>query len=88
MVLMTPPWEPEGQLWPVETSSQVSIEEAEASLEDIPAGISPIPAVSRTGSISPPEDIMKLQTSANKALNDLLTTKVSIDAQVESCLGT
>ena len=80
VILMTPPWKAEGQLWPVDTSSQVSIKEAEASLEDIPAGISPIVAVSRTGSVSPPVDIMELQTSANKALNDLLTTKASIDA--------
>ena len=79
MVLMTSPHMPEGQLWLVDTSSQASIEEAEASLEDIPACISPIAAVSRTRSISPPEDIMELWTSANKALNDLLTTKASMD---------
>ena len=48
VVLMIPPQEPDGQHQPVETSSQASIEEAEASLEDIPAGISPITAVSRT----------------------------------------
>ena len=32
VVLTIPPQKPEGQLWPVDTSSQVSIEEAEASL--------------------------------------------------------
>ena len=80
VVLMTPPQKPEGQLWPVDTSSQMSIEEAEASLEDILTSISPIAAVSRTGSVSPPEDIMELQTSANKALDHLLTTRASIDA--------
>ena len=80
VVLMTSPWKPEGQLWPVDTSSQVSVKEAEASLEDIPACISPIAAISRTRHVSPPEDIMELQTSANKALHDLLTTKASIDA--------
>ena len=81
MVVHTPqPQKPEGPLQPVDTSSQASIEEAEASLEDIPTSISPIAAVSRTGSISPLEDIIELQTSANKALDDLLTTEVSIDA--------
>ena len=80
VVLMTLPQKPEGQLQPVDTSSQASIEEVEASLEDIPASISSIGAVSRTRSISPLEDIMELQTSANKALDDLLTTKASIDA--------
>ena len=37
VVLMTPPQKPEGLLQAVGTSSQASIEEAEASLEDIPA---------------------------------------------------
>ena len=53
VVLMTPPKKPEGPLLPVDTSSQVSIVEAEASLEDIPTSISPIAAISRTGSVSP-----------------------------------
>ena len=44
VVLMTPPQKPEGQLWLVDTSSHASIEEAEASLEDIPASISPMAA--------------------------------------------
>ena len=53
---------------------------AEASLEDIPTSISPIAAISRTGSITPPVDAMELWANANKALKDLLTTKASIDA--------
>ena len=80
VVLTTPPQKPEGQLWPNDISFQVSIKKSEASLQDIPASTSPIAAVSRTGSISPPEDIIELQTSANKALDDLLSTKASIDA--------
>ena len=79
VVLMTPPQKPEGQLQPVDTSSLVSVKESEASLEDIPAGISPVAAISRIGSISPLEDIIELWTSANKVLNNLLTTKASID---------
>ena len=35
VVLMTPPWKPEGPPQAVNTSSQVSIKEAGASLEDI-----------------------------------------------------
>ena len=80
-VPMTPPWKPEDPLQAVDTSSQVSVEEAEASLEDIPANISPIAALSRSGSISPPVDLAKLQTNANRALDDLLNTKGSIDAR-------
>ena len=80
-VLMTPPQKPEGPLQAVNTSSQASIEEAEASLEDIPANISPIAAISRSRSISPLVDLVELQTNANRALDDLLNTKGSIDAR-------
>ena len=76
---MTLPQKPGGAPWPVDISSQVSAEVAEASLEDIPTIISPIAAVSRTGSVIPPVDAMELWANANKALEDLLTTKVSID---------
>ena len=76
----TPPQKPEGSLWPVGTSSQVSAETAEASLEDIPTRISPTAAISRTGSITPPVDELELWANANIALKDFLTTKASIDA--------
>ena len=81
VVLMTPPWKPEGWLQAVDTSSQAIIEEAEASLEDIPANISPIAAISRSRSISPSIDLAEFQTNANRALNDLLNTKGSIDTR-------
>ena len=71
---------PEGPPQPVATSSQVSAEAAEASLEDIPASISSIAAVSRTRSVTPPVDAMELWANANKALKDLLNTKASIHA--------
>ena len=77
----TPLQKPEGLSWPVDTLSQVSIEAAEGSLEDIPTGICPIAAISQTGSVTPPMDIMKLWANANKALNDLLNPKACIDAQ-------
>ena len=79
VVFMTPPRKPDGPLRPVDTSSQASDEEAEASLEDIPTSISPTAAIFRTGSITPPMDEMELWTNANKALDDLLTTKAFID---------
>ena len=79
VVLTTPPQKPDLPLCPVDTSSQASVEEAIASLEGILTSISPIAAVSRTGSITPPMDAMELWTNANKALDDLLTTKAIID---------
>ena len=68
-VLMTPPQKLEGPLQVVNTSSQASIEEAEASLEDIPTNISPIAAISRSESICPPVDLAELWTNANRALD-------------------
>ena len=62
------------------TSSQASIDEGEASLEDIPTNISPIAAISGSRIISPLADLTELQTNANKALDELLSTKGSIDA--------
>ena len=81
VVLMTPPQKPEGPLQAVDTSSQASVKEAEASLEDIPTNISPIAAISKSGSISPLVDLAELWTNANRALDDLLNTKGSIDTR-------
>ena len=82
VVLMTPPWKPEGPLQAVNTSSQVSIEVVEASLEDIPTNISPTAAISRSRSVSPLVDLAELWTNANRTLDDLLNTKGSIDARI------
>ena len=65
---MPPPQKSEELLQPVDTSSQVSIEVVEASLEGIPGSISPIAAASSTGSITPPVDAMELWENVNKAL--------------------
>ena len=78
---MTLPQKPEGPLQAVNTSYQASIEEAEASLEAILANISPIAAISRSRSVSPSVDLTELWTNANRALDDLLNTKGSIDAR-------
>ena len=61
---------------------------AEASLEGIPASISPIAVASRTGSVTPLVDAMELWENGNKALQDLLTTKASIHPQTDGHLGT
>ena len=77
---MTPPQKPEGPLQPVDTSTQVSAKVAEVSLEDIPTSISPIVAVSRTGSVTSLVDELEYWVNANKAPEDFLSTKASIDA--------
>ena len=59
---MSLPQKPEGLLPPANTSSQASIDEREASLEDIPTNISPIAAVSGSNSTSTSMDLAELQT--------------------------
>ena len=81
VVLMSLPWRPEGLLLPADTSSQASIDEGEASLEDIPANICPIAAISGSNSTSTSMDLAALWTNASMALDDLLSTKGSIDTR-------
>ena len=82
VVLTSAPQRPEGLPLPADTSSQASIDEGEASLEDLPANISPIAAISGSNCTSTLMDLAELQTNANKALNDLLSTKGSINARI------
>ena len=51
----------------------------EASLEGVPTTISPIAATTRLESITPPADTAELLENANKALEELLAMKASID---------
>ena len=53
---------------------------AEASLEEVLTIISPIAATPRSRSVTPPADMGQLLQKANKALEELLATKSSIDA--------
>ena len=79
VVSMSPPWKSEVSVPLVDTSSQASIKEAEGSLEDIPTNISPIAAIFSSGSVSPPVDPSELQANANRAINNMLHLKRSLD---------
>ena len=79
VVTTFPPQKSEVSVPTVDTSSQASFEEKEASLEDIPANISPIAAVYSSGSVSPLADPSELHTNANKAINNVLHLKRSLD---------
>ena len=57
---MSLPWRPEGLLPLADTSSQASIDEGEASLEDIPTNISPIAAISGSNGTSTLMDLAEL----------------------------
>ena len=78
-ITMSPPQKPEVTVPPVDTSSQASIEEAEGFLEDIPANISLIAAVYSSRSISPLVDQSELQANANRAIDNMLHLKRSLD---------
>ena len=60
-------------------SSQASMEEAEDSLEDIPATISLIAAVHSSRSASPSVDPLELQANANRAIDNMFHFKRSLD---------
>ena len=74
-----PPHKTEAPPLPVNTSSQASMEEAEASLECLPANVSPITVASSSSSASPSRDPTELQTNANMATNHMLHVKRSTD---------
>ena len=61
-------------------SAQEDAERVEASLEGVPTTISPISMTTRSGSITSPADAAELGENANKALEEVLATKASIDA--------
>ena len=66
---------------PVDMSSQASMEEAEGSLEGIPANISLIAAVHNSRSASPLVDPLELQAYANRAIDNMLHLKRSLDVK-------
>ena len=66
---------------PVDMSYKASMEEAEGSLEGIPANISPIAAVHSSRSASPPVDPLELQANANRAIDNMLYLKRSLDVR-------
>ena len=78
---MSPPQKSEVSLQPIDTSSQANIEDAESSLEDIPANISPIATAYSGRNVSPPVDSSELLANANKAINNMFHLKRSIDVK-------
>ena len=63
----------------VDTSSQASVEEREASLESNPVNVSPTTAVYSSCSDSPMVYLMELQMDANLAADHMLSVKRSMD---------
>ena len=65
----------------VDTSSQASMEKAEGFLEGIPTNISPVADVYSSRSVSPPVDPSELQANANRATDNMLHLKRSLDVK-------
>ena len=84
VILTPPPHKLKDLPKAVDTSSQMStqddVEMVEASLGEVPTTISLIAAAPRSRSITTPADTGQLQEKVNKALEELLATKSSIDA--------
>ena len=64
---------------PIDTSSQASVEEGEASLESNPVNVSPTAATYSSCSGSPMVDLTELQMDANLAVDHMLSVKRSMD---------
>ena len=63
----------------IDTSSQASVEEGEASMESNPVNISPAAATYSSHGGSPTVDLMELQVDANLAADHILSVKRSTD---------
>ena len=77
--VMSPSHKSEVPPLPVNTSSQASMEEVEASLKSIPANISPVATIYSSSSASPSVDPTELQIDANIAADHMLCMKRSTD---------
>ena len=76
---MSPPHRLEVTTPQADMSSQDSIKEAEGSLEDIPTNISLIAAAYSSRSISPPVEPSELQANANRAIDNMLHLKGTLN---------
>ena len=71
----SPPQKTEVPALPLDTSSQVSVAETEASIESNPLHDSPTAVAYSSRSDSPTMDLTELQANANLAVNHMLSTK-------------
>ena len=75
----SPPQQAEVPVWPLDTSSQVSVVEMEGSIESNPICNSPTAVAYSSHSDSPTMDLSELQANANLAVNQMLSIKRSSD---------
>ena len=75
----SPPLKMEVPALPLDTSSQVSVPEMEASMESNPVHDSPTAVAYSSCSDSPTMDLPELQANAHLAVNHMLSIKRSLD---------
>ena len=82
-----PPMKTEVSALPLDTSSQVSTEGTEASIESNPIGASPTAVAHSSHSNSPTSDIAELQVNADLAVNHMLSVKRSSELERQRAIG-
>ena len=82
----SPPQKMEVPVLPLDTSSQVSIPEMEASMESNPIHNSPTAVAYSSSSDSPIMDLPELQADANLAVNHMLSIRRSSDLERQQAI--
>ena len=82
----SPPLRTETAVLPLETSSQASAAEMEASMESNPIGTLPTAVAHSCHSSSPIADLPKLQSDAHLAINSMFTTRRSSDLEIQCAI--
>ena len=77
----SPPQKTEMPAWSLDTSSQVSVPETEASMDSNPVCNSPTAVAYSSHSDSPTMDLPELQADVNPAVNHMLSIKRSLDLE-------
>ena len=78
-----PPLKREKPVLLLDTNSQTSVAETEASMESNPAGSSPMAVAHSSHSSSPMAHLSELQSDVHLAINSIFTTKRSSDLEIQ-----
>ena len=83
---ISPPPKTEVPALPLDTSSQASVPETEASIESNPIHDSPTAVANSSHSDSPTMDLLELQANTHLALNHMLSIKRSLDLKRQQAI--
>ena len=83
---ISPPLKTEVPALPLDTSSQASVPETEASIESNPVHDSPTAVANSSCSDSPAMDLLELQANAHLAINQMLTVRRSSELERQQAI--